>query len=72
LIGNYASLSVLLTFLVVSLPPRHSFALVFFDIMITTIDMRRLVDYCTCARWRRRRGTVAIDLEFDHLDHVFK
>jgi hypothetical protein len=40
------------TFLVVSLPPRFSFALVFLDIMIIMIDIRRLV---TCVGWRRRQ-----------------
>jgi hypothetical protein len=43
MIGNYPSLSVSLAFLVVSLPPRFSFALVFFNIMITMIDIRRLI-----------------------------
>jgi hypothetical protein len=40
----YPLLSVSLTYLVVSLPPpRFSFSLVFFDIMITTIDIRHLI-----------------------------
>jgi hypothetical protein len=43
MIGNYPSLSALLTFLVVSLPPRFSFALVFFDITTTMVDIRRLI-----------------------------
>jgi hypothetical protein len=37
-IGDYPSLSVSLAYPVVSLPPRFSFALVFFNIMITTSD----------------------------------
>jgi hypothetical protein len=40
--GNYPSLSVLLTFLVVTLPPRFPFAPVFFNIiMVTMTDIRR-------------------------------
>jgi hypothetical protein len=49
---NYPSLSVSLTFLVVSLPPQFSFALVFFDILTTMIDICRLI---TCVGWRRRQ-----------------
>jgi len=48
MIGNYPSLSISLTFLVVFLPPRFSFVLVFFDIVI--IDIRHLI---TCVQWRR-------------------
>ena len=41
--SDYRSFFVLLTFLVVSLPPRFSFALVFLDIMTTMVDIRRLI-----------------------------
>jgi hypothetical protein len=46
--GNYPSLSVLLTFLVVSLPPRFPFAPVFFNIMVTMTDIRRLITCVGC------------------------
>ena len=42
MIGIHPSLSVLLTFLVTSLPPRLSFTLVFYNIMITMINVRHL------------------------------
>jgi hypothetical protein len=51
MIDNYSSLSVSLTFLVVSLPPRFSFAFVFFDIMITMIDIRRLITCVGCSSY---------------------
>ena len=68
MIGDYRSHFVSLTFIVVSLRPRFSFALVFFDILITMIDIRRLV---TCVGWRRRADLVT-DLELGRLDHVLK
>ena len=43
IISDYRSFFVLLTFLVVSLPPRFSFALVFLDITTTMVDIRRLI-----------------------------
>ena len=46
MIGDYHSLFVSLTFLLVSLRPRFSFALVFLDIMITMIDIRCLISTC--------------------------
>ncbi len=64
---NYPSLSVSLTFLIVSLSRRFSVALVFFNIMITMIDIRRL---STCVAWRRRRRSYY--LELGHLDPVLE
>jgi hypothetical protein len=58
---NYLSHSVLLTFLVVSLPPRFPFALVLFDIVVTMDDICRLIK-CTGCRLHGIRSC--------HLDRV--
>ena len=55
MIGDYRSHFVSLTFIVVSLRPRVSFALVFLDILTTMIDIRRLDSGYMCWMEATRR-----------------